>query len=158
MYYFGIEYIVLNCTIKLRKSELEYDALEFFPIFLLALNGERNIKKALILSCNAVDNNLSSEFKRVLYDEMIGKSLDESLILLKSRIPSLFITNIIVSIIEANRMGNSISDSVKIQLKYIEDKKNKRILSYYKSIPLKMAIISMFFVFAILCLMILCNI
>ena len=43
-------------------------------------------------------------------------------------------------------------------LKYIEDKKNKRVLAYYRSIPLKMAIISMLFVFAILCLMILCNV
>ena len=112
----------------------------------------------MVLSCNSVDNSLSNEFKRVLYDEKIGKSLDESLMLLKSRIPSEFITNIIVSIIEANRMGNSISDSVNIQLKYIEDKKNKRVLAYYRSIPLKMAIISMLFVFAILCLMILCNV
>lgn len=158
IYYFAIEYFVLNCSIKLRKSELEYDALEYFPIFLLSLNGERNIRKALVLSCNSVDNSLSNEFKRVLYDEKIGKSLDESLMLLKSRIPSEFITNIIVSIIEANRMGNSISDSVNIQLKYIEDKKNKRVLAYYRSIPLKMAIISMLFVFAILCLMILCNV
>jgi tight adherence protein C len=158
IYYFAIEYFVLNCSIKLRKSELEYDALEYFPIFLLSLNGERNIRKALVLSCNSVDNSLSNEFKRVLYDEKIGKSLDESLMLLKSRIPSEFITNIIVSIIEANRMGNSISDSVNIQLKYIEDKKNKRVLAYYKGIPLKMAIISMLFVFAILCLMILCNV
>lgn len=158
IYYFAIEYFVLNCSIKSRKSELEYDALEYFPIFLLSLNGERNIRKALVLSCNSVDNSLSNEFKRVLYDEKIGKSLDESLMLLKSRIPSEFITNIIVSIIEANRMGNSISDSVNIQLKYIEDKKNKRVLAYYRSIPLKMAIISMLFVFAILCLMILCNV
>lgn len=158
IYYFAIEYFVLNCSIKLRKSELEYDALEYFPIFLLSLNGERNIRKALVLSCNSVDNSLSNEFKRVLYDEKIGKSLDESLMLLKSRIPSEFITNIIVSIIEANRMGNSISDSVNIQLKYIEDKKNKRVLAYYRSIPLKIAIISMLFVFAILCLMILCNV
>ena len=158
IYYFAIEYFVLDCSIKLRKSELEYDALEYFPIFLLSLNGERNIRKALVLSCNSVDNSLSNEFKRVLYDEKIGKSLDESLMLLKSRIPSEFITNIIVSIIEANRMGNSISDSVNIQLKYIEDKKNKRVLAYYRSIPLKMAIISMLFVFAILCLMILCNV
>lgn len=157
IYYFGIEYFVLNCSLKVRKSELESDALDFFPIFLLTINGERNIRKALVISCNTVDNSLSNEFKKVLYDEKIGKSLDESLMLLKTRIPSEFITNIIISIIESNRMGNSINDSVNIQLKYIENKKNKRLLAYYKSIPLKMAIISMLFVFAILSLMILCN-
>lgn len=157
IYYFGIEYLVLDCSIKVRKSELEYDALEFFPMFLLALNSNRNIRKALEVSCSIMDNNLVNEFKKVLHNEKIGKTLDESLMIMKDRIPSEYILNIIISIIEANRMGNSISDSINIQLKHIEEKKNRKVLSYYRSIPLKMAIISMFFVLAILFLMMLCN-
>lgn len=153
IYYFAIEYFVLNYSIKLRKSELEYDALEYFPIFLLSLNGERNIRKALVLSCNSVDNSLSNEFKRVLYNEKIGKSLDESLMLLKSRIPSEFITNIIVSIIEANRLGNNINDSVNIQLSYIEERKNHKMMNSYKIVPLKMALLSLLFIFGVLLLL-----
>lgn len=157
IYYFIIEYIVLDLSLMRRVNELENDALEYFPVFLLSLKGEGNIKKALIVSTDVVNNSLSNEFRRVLYNERMGKSLDESLLTLKKRIPSDYIVNMIISIIEANRMGNSITENINEQLRYIEDSKNKSILKSYRIIPFKMAIISIMFVFAILFLMILCN-
>ena len=104
-----------------------------------------------------VNNSLSKEFERVIRDVKIGKSLDESLTLLKDRIPSTFIINIIVNLIEANRMGNSISDSIKDQLDYIEDKRKKKIMKYHRMMPYKVAIASIIFVFAMLFLLIFCS-
>ena len=125
---------------------------------MLSIKGGRNIKKSLMYSTDIVDNTLSSVFKRVLFDEKVGKSFDESLIELKKRIPSDVVVNIISSIIEANRMGNNINDSVNDQLSYLNDRKNKRILNAYRIIPLKMAITSVVFVFLVILLLVICSI
>ena len=118
---------------------------------------KHNVKKAITLTNEQVKNSLSKEFERVIKDVKIGKSLDESLTLMKERIPSLFIINIIVNLIEANRMGNSISDSIKDELDYIEDKRKKKIIKYHKMMPFKVAIASIIFVFAMLFLLIFCS-
>lgn len=157
IYYVFSEYIILNMNIKRRAYLLEKDALEFFPIFLLALKSNRNIKNAIITTTNIIDSDLSREFKNALRNIEIGKSLDESLNILKSRIPSSIITNIIVSIMEANRHGNSLNNTVNIQLSYIKDRQKRKVLSKYKSISFKLAIISIVFVFTIIILLMLFN-
>jgi tight adherence protein C len=157
IYYYFIEYVILDIQIGKRKKELEECSLDYFPILLLCLKGSNNVKKAISLTNEQVNNSLSKEFERVIRDVKIGKSLDESLTLLKDRIPSTFIINIIVNLIEANRMGNSISDSIKDQLDYIEDKRKKKIIKYHRMMPYKVAIASIIFVFAMLFLLIFCS-
>jgi tight adherence protein C len=157
IYYYFIEYVILDIQIGKRKKELEECSLDYFPILLLCLKGSNNVKKAISLTNEQVNNSLSKEFERVIRDVKIGKSLDESLTLLKDRIPSTFIINIIVNLIEANRMGNSISDSIKDQLDYIEDKRKKKIIKYHRMMTYKVAIASIIFVFAMLFLLIFCS-
>ncbi len=154
LYYILVENIILDGSIKIRKNEIESDSVEFMPIFLLSLKSGRNIKKALYYTTEVVDNSLSSEFKRVLHDSKIGKSFDEALIQMKERIPSDLVNNMIVSIIEANRLGNNINDSINTQLSYIEEKKKRKILNTYRAIPIKIAIVSVIFVFLVLLLLV----
>lgn len=158
LYYVFIEIVVLDWGIKVRVKEIENDALEFMPVFLISLKGGRNIKKSLLYTTEIIDNSLSGEFKRVLYDEKIGKSLDEALMNLKTRIPSDLVVNMIVSILEANRLGNNINESINNQLSYIDTKNKKRILNSYKVVPLKMAISSVIFVFLVILLLAICSI
>ena len=157
IYYYFIEYVILDIQIGKRKQLLEEDSLEYFPILLLCLNGSNNIKKAITLTNEQVNNSLSKEFERVIRDVKIGKSLDEALTLMKDRVPSTFIINIIVNLIEANRMGNSISLSIKDQLDYIENKRKNKIIKYHKMMPFKVAIASIIFVFTMLFLLIFCS-
>ena len=137
--------------------ELEDNSLDYFPILMLCLKGSSNVKKAISLANDQVNNSLSREFERVIRDVKIGKSLDEALTLMKDRIPSTYIVNIIVNLIEANRMGNSISESIQDQLDYINDKKKKRIIKYHRIMPFKVAIVSIIFVFSMLFLLIFCS-
>ena len=157
IYYYFIEYVILDIQIGKRKQQLEEESLEYFPILLLCLNGSNNIKKAITLTNEQVNNSLSKEFERVIRNVKIGKSLDEALTLMKDRVPSTFIINIIVNLIEANRMGNSKSLSIKDQLDYIENKRKNKIIKYHKMMPFKVAIASIIFVFAMLFLLIFCS-
>lgn len=158
LYYIFVEVVILDFNIKVRADELENDALDFIPILLLGLKGERNVRKALVYSTEIVDNSLSDEFKKVLGNEKIGKTLDEALLEMKMRIPSDFILNMITSICEANRLGNSINESIGNQLSYIESKKKRKIINSYKIIPFKMAIASVVFIFAVILLLAVCSI
>ena len=158
IYYYFIEYVVIDLQIGNRKIELEDDALEYFPVLLLCLKGNNNVKKAISLTNDVVNNSLSKEFKKVINNVKIGKSLDESLSIMKDTIPSNFIINIIISLIEANRMGNSISNTIVDQLDYIEDKRRKKIIKYHRLMPLKVALVSIIFVFSILLFLIFCSI
>ena len=157
IYYYFVEYVILDIQIGKRKRELEEDALDYFPVLLLCLKGSSNIKKSIVLTNDQVKSSLSKEFDRVLRDVKTGKSLDESLTLMKERIPSIFIVNILVNLVEANRMGNSISDSIGGQLDFIDDKRKKKIIKYYRMMPLKVAISSIIFVFIMLFLLIICS-
>lgn len=150
IYYFFVEYVILDLGIKRRIEVLENDALDFMPVFMLCLKSGRNIKNAIIMSTNVIENDLAIEFKKVIKTVELGKSLDESLNIMKNKIPSEIINNILISIIEANRLGNNINDSINIQLSYIKDRKKKKILNKYKLVPFKLAVISIIFVFIML--------
>ena len=154
IYYLLVEYLLIDLEVRKKNKRLEVQALDFFPIFLLSLKGDRNIKKAIELTTDIVESDLSKEFMKVLQDVDMGKSLDESLKSLDDRIPSIYISNIIVSIIEANRYGNNLNETINVQLDYIRDSSKKRILSSYKSKPFILAIVSILFVFIILIVMI----
>ena len=146
LYYLLFEYVLLDCNLKKRCYVLESDALEFFPIFLIALKSGRNIKKALEVSTDIVKNSLSKEFVKVLNDVVVGKSLDESLTLMVNRIPSDILTNIIISIIESERLGNNLSEGINLQLDYIRVEKRKKDLYKYKVVPLKLVFLMIVFI------------
>lgn len=154
IYYFLVEYLFIDLAIYYRSLSLESDAIEFFTVFSLSLKGGRNVKKAIAITTDIVDNELSIEFKKVLNDLKVGKSLEESLMLLESRIPSESINNILINIREANRFGNDISSSIDKQLSLINAKQEKKLIKKYKVVPLYLTIVSISFTFIMLSVLI----
>lgn len=156
LYYF-IEYFLLDWAIKKRTRQLEEEALTFFPVFLLNLKNNKNIKKALILSINTENWILGKEFQKVIDEVNVGKSLDEALEMLLDRCPSENIKNIIVSIMEANRMGNNVNDTIVRQLECLKEKKNREIINYYKLVPFKICFWCLFLIIIMFSILIFCN-
>ena len=142
LFYILYEYFTLDIPLEKRKYKLEKDSLEFFPILLISLKGGRNIKNAISISTNIIDNSISKEFKIVLDNVEIGRSLDDSLNEMLKRIPSDIISNMIISIIETNRLGNNLNDNINNQLEYLKKIENNKILNSYRIIPLKISILS----------------
>ena len=157
IYYFLVEYLFIDLAIYKRGIRLEEEALEFFNVFALSLKGGRNVKKAIQISTDIVDSELSLEFRKVLRDLKVGKSLEEALMLLESRIHSDRINNILINIREANRFGNDISDSIEKQLSLINEKNEKNIIKRYKVVPLYLTIISISFTFIMLSVLIILS-
>lgn len=145
LFYFGSEYFFIDLQIKKRKYKLEDEALQFFPIFLNALNGGKNVKKALIISTEIIDNELSNLFVTALHEVEIGKSLEEALTDLSKCIPSSTINNIILNIISSLKYGNSVSESVNRQLDLIGTKKKNYLIKKAKKQPVLLTFLCIFF-------------
>lgn len=123
LYYILFEIILLDHSIYKRKENLEIDSITYFSIFLTSLKGSRHIKSSLEITCDIVDNTFSKEMKSVLNRVNIGKSLEEALEEYINYVPSNYINNMLISVLEAQKLGNNINDSIQIQLDYLESKK-----------------------------------
>jgi pilus assembly protein TadC len=88
----------------------------------------------------------------------LGKSLDESLLEMNKRIPSIMVNNIITDLTESNRLGNNINDSINLQLDLINEKGKKDYLTDLRIIPFRIIIIFITFVMLLLILLIIFSI
>ena len=138
-----------------RIKKLDRDALSFFEVLSLSLESGKNLENALELTCYNIDNDLSDEFKRSLFEIRFGKSLMESLEALKKRIPSETINNIILNITQTNVFGSSIIDTMNTQVEYLREKQIMDIKSQINKIPNKVSIISVIFIVPLILLIIL---
>ena len=152
--YISYEY-VLNYNIKLRKSKLNYDAIFFFQVLVLTLESGKNLQGGIELTCNTIDNNISKEFKKVLHEVKLGKSLNEAINNMKERIPSEEINTVLLNITQSSIFGNNIIDSLNNQIDYLRDKKLLDIKAKINKMPTKISVISVLFVIPIILLLVL---
>ena len=155
VFYLLFEYLTLDRSIIDRMEILEKDALEFFPIFVVIYKNGKSVKNAIEKCLEIVNNDLSKEFQLVLDNVNLGKSLDESLLNMNKRIPSIMVNNIITDLTESNRLGNNISDSINLQLDLINEKRKKNYLTDLRVIPFRITIVFIIFVLLLLGLLVL---
>ena len=155
IYYYLFYYIFIINELNKRILKLDKEALVFFEILVLTLESGKNLENSLELTCNNVDSELSSEFKKALMELKFGKSLMEALINLKKRIPSESINNIILNITQTNIFGNNIVDVMNTQVDYLRDKQIMEIKSKINKIPNKVSIISVIFIVPLILLIVL---
>ena len=155
LYYYMLEYIFLDTMLINRTKKLDREALTFFEILTLTLESGRDLEKALEITVLNVNSELSSEFKRTLYEVKFGKSLLEALNDTKKRIPSETINNIILNITQTNIFGNSIIETMYSQIDFLREKQVLSIREQINKIPNKISIVSVLFVVPIILLIVL---
>ena len=155
LYYAFLPDLYFGFRINKRKRQLDYDAMYFFEILALSLESGKNLASALMLASNSIDSLLSLEFREVIREVNLGKSLDEALDDMKLRIPSDTVNNIILNIRESNVFGNNIIDTLYNQIDYIRERLLLENRAYIAKLPLKISIISVIFFIPLLLLLIL---
>lgn len=146
---------VLELQGKRRAKKLEGEAVFFFEVLSLTLDSGRNIKAALEITSANISCELSEEFKKTLSEIKLGKSFTESLKAMKERIPSDTINNILLSLIQANVYGSSLTDSLSNQLDYLREKRILEIKAEITKLPTKISIVSVLFFIPIMLLVVL---
>ena len=155
MYYHFLPDIYFNSKIKNRNRILNHEALYFFEILALSLESGNNLINAIMATSSSIDSDLSFEFREAMREVKLGRSLNEALSDMKTRIPSDTINNIILNIKESNVFGNNIIDTLYNQIDYIREKIILEQRAYISKLPLKISIISVLFFVPLLLLIIL---
>lgn len=155
VYYYLFEYIFLDLLIIKRTNKLDREALTFFEILTLSLESGRNLEKAIEITVQNVNSELSEEFKKTLFEVRFGKSLIEALEDTKKRIPSETINNIILNITQTNIFGNSIIDTMYSQIEFLREKQVLSIREQINKLPNKISIISVLFIVPIILMIVL---
>ena len=153
-FYIGSEYY-LDYLIKKRGEKLNYEAIFFFQVLFLTLESGKNLQGGIELTVKSIDSEISAEFKKTLNEMKLGKSLNESLISMKSRIPSEEINTVLLNIREATIFGNNIIESLNNQIEYLRDKKMLSIKAKINKMPMKISVVSVIFIIPILLLLVL---
>jgi len=154
IFYFGLDYL-LESKIKNRCDKLNYEAIFFFQVLVLTLESGKNLQGGLELTCKSIDSEISNEFKKTLNEIKLGKTLNESLISMKSRIPSEEINTVLLNIREATIFGNNIIESLNNQIEYLRDKKMLSIKAKINKMPMKISVVSVIFIIPIVLLLVL---
>lgn len=149
------EYIVFDKAINKRKNKLDQEALFFFEALSLTLESGITIKKALSITCENIDNELSKEFSKVLKEIEVGKTFNEALNNLKERIPSDNINTVILNLIQSSKFGTDIMNSLHEQIDYLRDKRYLEIKGNISKLPIKLSIISVIIYIPLIMLLIL---
>lgn len=155
IYYISFFPLFIGTKIKKREKRLEKDSLYFFEILALSLEAGRSIKTALEVTTSNIDSELSLEFQKVLKDMMFGKSLEEALNDLTTRIPSDSINNIILNIRQSNIFGNNIIETVYREVEYIREKRLLDTKAEISKMPVKISVVSVIFFIPLLLLLLL---
>lgn len=153
-YFFLAEYFFFDYRLAKRRKKLEKQSTFFFQILSLTLESGNNLKNSIDLTCKNMDNELSREFKKAMDDMTLGKSLNESLDDLKTRIPSDTINNIILNLMESNIYGNNMIESLNRELDYISDKIILEAKGKINKMPIKISIVSVLIFIPLLMLII----
>ena len=146
---------ILNYKINKRRELLNYDAIFYFQVLSLTLESGKNLQGGLELTCNGVNNSLSSDFKKTLHEVSLGKSLSDAINDMKERIPSEEVNTVLLNNTQSALFGNNIIDSLNNQIDYLRDKKLLDIKGKINKMPVKISVISVIFIVPIILLIVL---
>ena len=154
-YYVLVTEVVINDKIRKRKKKLEHEAIFFFEVLQLTLEGGKTLLQAIEITSENVDSEISEEFRKTLNEVKLGKSLIESLKAMKYRIPSSSINNTILNITESSIFGSNIIESLNNQLEYMRNKELMEVKGDIAKLPTKISVISVVFFIPLIILIIL---
>ena len=154
VYYFVFNKFSLDNKLKTRMIKLESEAMHFFEVLTLSLETGRNLLEAIDVTTANVSGTLSDEFKETIREVSFGKSLNEALTDMQTRIPSDTINNIILSLTESNLYGNSIIKNLYNQIDFLREKRKMEVKGRISKVPIYISVISVFFFIPLLLLII----
>lgn len=155
IYFYGAEYLLFDIRLEKRRQKINNEAIYFFQVLALTLESGTNLKKALEVTTQNIDNNLSLEFKKALEDTQLGKTLTEALTDLKDRIPSDIVNSIIFNLSQVNIYGGNMIESLNNQLEYLNDKILFEVKGKINKMPIKISVISVLIFIPLILLIIL---
>jgi tight adherence protein C len=147
--------IWLDRKIKSRKKEINRALPDAIDLLTISVESGLGFDPALMRVAEKWDNALTREFARVLAELRIGKSKREALREMAVRCDDDSLTTFVSSVIQADQLGVSISQVLRIQSEAMRVKRRQRAEEAAQKAPLKMLFPMIFLIFPALYVVIL---
>ena len=139
------EYIVIDLPLRKKNVEIEKEGISFVSALLLNLKGGKSIKVSIKNSSRVIHGDVSNKFNKVLNDIKLGFTMEESLKDLSERLPSVYLQNIVLILIENAKYGTKILDSIEWQLEAMEEHYDNIVIGHKKILPIKLCLNTLLF-------------
>ncbi len=139
------EYIVIDLPLRKKNVEIEKEGISFVSALLLNLEGGKSIKVSIKNSSRVIHGDVSNKFNKVLNDIKLGFTMEESLKDLSERLPSVYLQNIVLILIENAKYGTKILDSIEWQLEAMEEHYENIVIGHKKILPIKLCLNTLLF-------------
>lgn len=147
----GIGYMVpgiwLSRKIKARKSEIQMALPDAIDLLTISVEAGLGFDPALQRVAEKWDNELTSEFRRMLNEIRMGKSRREALRELANRVNIDDLNVFIASVVQADQLGVSISQVLRVQSKQMRLRRRQRAEEKAHKAPIKMLFPMIFLIF-----------
>ncbi len=147
--------IWLDRKIKARKKEINRALPDAIDLLTISVESGLGFDPALMRVAEKWDNALTREFARVLSELRIGKSKREALREMAVRCDDDGLSTFVSSVIQADQLGVSISQVLRIQSEVMRVKRRQRAEELAQKAPLKMLFPMIFLIFPALYVVIL---
>lgn len=138
----GIGYIIpgvwLSRKIKDRKQEIQLALPDAIDLLTISVEAGLGFDPALQRVAEKWDNQLAAEFRRLLSEVRMGKSRREALREMANRINVDDLNVFIASIVQADQLGVSISQVLRVQSKQMRLRRRQRAEEKAHKAPIKM--------------------
>jgi tight adherence protein C len=138
----GIGYVIpgvwLNRKIKDRHKEIQMSLPDAIDLLTISVEAGLGFDPALQRVAEKWDNELTREFRRMLSEIRMGKSRRESLREMANRVNVDDLNVFIASIVQADQLGVSISQVLRVQSKQMRMRRRQRAEEKAHKAPIKM--------------------
>ena len=138
----GIGYVIpgvwLNRKIKDRQKEIQMSLPDAIDLLTISVEAGLGFDPALQRVAEKWDNELTREFRRMLSEIRMGKSRREALREMANRVNVDDLNVFIASIIQADQLGVSISQVLRVQSKQMRMRRRQRAEEKAHKAPIKM--------------------
>ena len=138
----GIGYMIpgiwLSRKIKARKSEIQMALPDAIDLLTISVEAGLGFDPALQRVAEKWDNELTREFRRMLGEIRMGKSRREALREMANRVNIDDLNVFIASVVQADQLGVSISQVLRVQSKQMRLRRRQRAEEKAHKAPIKM--------------------
>ncbi len=138
----GIGYMIpgiwLSRKIKDRKHEIQMALPDAIDLLTISVEAGLGFDPALQRVAEKWDNELTREFRRMLHEIRIGKSRREALKEMSNRVNIDDLNVFIASVVQADQLGVSISQVLRVQSKQMRLRRRQRAEEKAHKAPIKM--------------------
>jgi tight adherence protein C len=147
----GMGYILpgiwLGRKVKDRKHEIQNSLADAIDLLSISVEAGLGFDPALARVATKWDNALTDEFKRMLGEMQIGKSRRDAMRELQARVNVDDLSIFISSLVQADQLGVSISQILRVQSKSMRIRRRQRAEEKAQKAPIKMLFPMVFLIF-----------